>query len=56
MLKNGFTSPNTKYWKNLVKYFSLEVITLLSFGNQALLGESIKFINIKNKHKNKQQC
>ena len=48
----------TKYqvMKNLINYFSMEVITLSSIGNQALLEELRKFINIKNKHENKQQC
>ena len=42
--------------KNLINYFSMEVINLSSSGNQALLEELTKFINIKNKHENKQEC
>ena len=42
--------------KNLINYFSVKVIILSSIGNQALLEELKRFINIKNQHKNKQQC
>ena len=61
----SITSKNVKKWihitkyqvmKNLINYFSMEVITLSSSGNQALLEELRKFINIKNKHENRQQC
>ena len=34
----------------------MEGITLSLNGNQAFLEELKKFINIKNKHENKQQC
>ena len=34
----------------------MKVIILSSSGNQTLLEELRTFINIKNKHKNKQQC
>ena len=34
----------------------MEVIILSSSGKQALLEELRRFINIKNKHENKQQC
>lgn len=34
----------------------MKVIILLTSGNQTLLEELRTFINIKNKHKNKQQC
>ena len=34
----------------------MEVITLSSTRSQALLEELRTFINIKNKHENKQQC
>ena len=39
--------------KNLINYFSIEVIFLSSRGKQALLEELRKYINIKNKHENK---
>ena len=39
--------------KNLINYFSIEVIILSSRGKQALLEELTKYINIKNKHENK---
>ena len=42
--------------KNLHNYFSMEVINLSSSGNQALLEELTKFINVKNKHENKKEC
>ena len=34
----------------------MEVINLSSSGKQALLEELRRFINIKNKHENKQHC
>ena len=34
----------------------MKVIILSSIGNQALLEELKRFINIKKQHKNKQQC
>ena len=39
--------------KNLTSFFSIEVITLSSSVNQALLEELRKFISTKNKHENK---
>ena len=39
--------------KKLDRYFSMEVITLSSSGNQTILEELRKFSNIQNKHENK---
>ena len=42
--------------KNLINYLSMEVITLSSSGNQALLEELRKFINSRINMKKNQLC